>query len=99
MPNLRNSLSPKESEIWGWQENPAPFAPTEQEPGRVAAEYVKHLEEHPLDTDVRERLAVLYADHYHRLDLAADQLEQMITLPNQPAGWWSGGSISWPIYR
>jgi tetratricopeptide (TPR) repeat protein len=68
----------------GLARNPAPFAPTEQEPGRVAAEYVKHLEEHPLDTDVRERLAVLYADHYHRLDLAADQLEQMITLPNQP---------------
>jgi hypothetical protein len=27
---------------------------------------------------------VLYADHYGRLDLAADQLEQMIQQPNQP---------------
>lgn len=60
------------------------FVPAETEPGKMAAEYVKHLEQHPLDTDARERLAVIYADHYHRLDLATDQLEQMIQLPNQP---------------
>lgn len=60
------------------------FQPTEIEPGKQAAEYVKHLEEHPMDTEVRQRLAVIYADHYHRLDLATDQLEQMIQLPNQP---------------
>lgn len=60
------------------------FRPKETEPGKMAAEYVKHLEQHPLDTDVRERLAVIYADHYQRLDLAADQLEQMIQLENQP---------------
>ncbi len=60
------------------------FQPTEIEPGRQAAEYVKHLEEHPLDTEVRERLAMIYTDHYHRLDLASDQLEQMIQLENQP---------------
>jgi tetratricopeptide (TPR) repeat protein len=58
--------------------------PTESAPGKTAAEYVKHLEAHPLDTEVREKLAVLYCEHYHRLDLAADQLEQMIEVPNQP---------------
>ncbi len=68
----------------GLAKNPASFQPTEKEPGKMAAEYVKHLEQHPLDTDVRERLAVIYADHFHRLDLAADQLEQMVQLPNQP---------------
>jgi len=68
----------------GLAKNPTSFAPTEKEPGKVAAEYVKHLETHPLDTDVREKLAVLYADHYQRLDLAADQFEQMIVLPGQP---------------
>jgi tetratricopeptide (TPR) repeat protein len=57
---------------------------TESAPGKTAAEYVKHLEAHPLDTEVREKLAVLYCEHYHRLDLAADQLEQMIEVPNQP---------------
>lgn len=68
----------------GLARNPASFVPKEKEPGKLAAEYVKHLEQYPMDTDVREHLAALYADHYHRLDLAVDQLEQMITLPNQP---------------
>ena len=68
----------------GLARNPAPFQPTEKDPGKVAAEYVKHLEQHPLDTDVRERLAVIYTDHFHRLDLAAGELEQMIQMPNQP---------------
>jgi tetratricopeptide (TPR) repeat protein len=54
-------------------------------PESQAAEYVKHLEQHPLDTEARENLALLYADHYERLDLAADQLEQLIAHPAQPA--------------
>jgi hypothetical protein len=61
-----------------------PIEPTEKEPGQVAAEYVKHLEQHPLDTEAREKLAIVYADHYGRLDLATDQLEQMVQFPNQP---------------
>ena len=64
--------------------NTRQFIPAETEPGKIAVEYVRHLEQHPLDTDAREHLAVIYADHYHRLDLASDQLEQMIQLPNQP---------------
>jgi hypothetical protein len=57
----------------------------EADPEQLAADYVRHLQSHPLDTEAREKLAVLYADHYGRLDLAADQLEEMIGLPNQPA--------------
>ena len=68
----------------GLAKNPTSFVPTEKEPGNLAAEYVKHLEEHPLDTEVREKLAMLYAEHYQRMDLAQDQLEEMISLPNQP---------------
>lgn len=49
---------------------------------QAAADYVKHLEQHPLDTHAREKLAVLYATHYHRLDLALDQLEQLVQQPN-----------------
>ena len=60
-----------------------PKAP-EANPATQAAEYVKHLEEHPLDTEAREKLAVLYAEHYQKLELAADQLEQLIAHPNQP---------------
>jgi outer membrane protein assembly factor BamD (BamD/ComL family) len=61
-----------------------PKAP-EENPANAAAGYVKHLEQHPLDTEAREKLAVLYADHYQRVDLAADQLEQLIAHPSQPA--------------
>ncbi len=57
----------------------------EMEPGQLAAAYVKHLEQHPLDTEVREKLAIIYADHYQRLDLATGELKQMIEYPNQPA--------------
>lgn len=63
----------------------AHFRPAETDPGLLATEYVKHLEQHPLDTEARERLAVLYADHYQRLDMATDELEQLIQQPNQPS--------------
>jgi len=56
-----------------------------QEPGLIASEYVKHLAEHPFDSEVREKLAVIYAEHYGRLDLAVDQLDQLANQPNQPA--------------
>lgn len=59
--------------------------PTETDPTKLAAAYVKHLEEHPLDTEAREKLAVIYAEHYQRLDLAAGELNQLIETPNQPA--------------
>jgi hypothetical protein len=56
----------------------------ETDQGQVAADYVKHLEQHPFDTEVREKLAVVYAGHFHRLDLALDQLEQLVQQPNHP---------------
>ncbi len=61
-----------------------PKAP-ETDLAKQTADYVKHLSEHPLDTEAREKLAVLYADHYDRLDLAVDQLDQLISHPGQPA--------------
>jgi hypothetical protein len=42
------------------------------------------LEKHPHDTEVREKLAVIYADHYGRLDMATMELTQIIDQPNQP---------------
>ncbi len=59
--------------------------PTETNPEKLAAELVKHLEQHPLDTEAREKLAVIYARHYQRLDLATLELAQLINGPNQPA--------------
>lgn len=58
--------------------------PAAEDPGKLAGVYVKHLAQHPQDTDIREKLAVLYADHYQRLDLAVGELAQMINTPNQP---------------
>jgi len=59
--------------------------PEEADPTKLAAAYVKHLEQHPLDTEAREKLAVIYAEHYQRLDLAEGELNQLIDTPNQPA--------------
>jgi tetratricopeptide (TPR) repeat protein len=66
-------------------------APAGPDQTKEAAELVKHLQEHPFDGEAREKLAVIYADHYQRMDMAADQFEQLITCPNQPqkrvVGW------------
>ncbi len=59
--------------------------PAETDPGLQAAELVRHLESHPQDSHTRERLAVIYANHYHRLDLATEQLEKLIEQPQQQA--------------
>ncbi len=63
----------------------ASLKPGEADPGLMVAQYVKHLEQHPLDGHVREHLATLYANHYQRMDLAEDQLEQLIQQPRQPS--------------
>lgn len=57
--------------------------PATNDPRNRAAEYVKKLEVHPFDTETRERLALLYAEEFQRVDLAADQLEQLIALTNE----------------
>lgn len=62
-----------------------PSAPADVDATKQAAELVEHLQLHPLDAEAREKLAVIYADHYKRMDLAVDQLEQLIVHPNQPS--------------
>jgi len=69
----------------GLLESSKHLRPAEIDPAKLAADYVKHLEQHPLDTEVREKLAILYADHYQRLDMATGELEQLIEEPNQPS--------------
>lgn len=59
--------------------------PLLENPVAAAGQLVKHLEQYPQDNDAREQLALIYADHFRRLDLAADQFEQLITTPNQVA--------------
>lgn len=66
----------------GLLDSSAHLAPEETPPGELAAAYVKQLEEHPDDTEAREKLAIIYARHFKRLDLATVELEQMIGAPN-----------------
>ncbi len=65
--------------------------PREIEPGRLAAAHVKHLEAHPHDLEVREKLAVIYARDFKRLDLATMELAELINepkhKPKQVAHW------------
>lgn len=58
--------------------------PPEVEPGKLAAAHVKHLAAHPHDTEVREKLALIYARDYQRLDLATMELAQLINEPKHP---------------
>jgi tetratricopeptide (TPR) repeat protein len=68
----------------GLLESSAHLVPDEIPPEELAATYVKQLSEHPDDTEAREKLAVLYAIHYKRLDLAKIELNQLINEPNHP---------------
>lgn len=58
--------------------------PAGEDACKRAGELVAHLQLYPLDAEARERLAMIYSDHYNRLELATDQLEQNINQPNQP---------------
>jgi tetratricopeptide (TPR) repeat protein len=69
----------------GLLESSEHLRPAEADPTKLAAAYVKHLEQHPLDTEAREELAKIYADYYQRLDMATVELNQLIEMPNQPA--------------
>jgi tetratricopeptide (TPR) repeat protein len=69
----------------GFRDSMQDLIPDEADPEKLAADYVKHLERHPLDTEAREKLAIIYARHYKRLDLAALELEQLTGQPDQPA--------------
>ena len=69
----------------GLLESSEHLRPAEADPTKLAAAYVKHLEQHPLDTEAREELAKIYANYYQRLDMATIELNQLIETPNQPA--------------
>ena len=76
---------PKGVQNIGLMQSSAHLAPVAADEAKRAEELTAHLVEHPQDTDAREQLAVIYADHYKRLDMATDQLVQLIDQPNQPS--------------
>ncbi|HUD45218.1 MAG TPA: tetratricopeptide repeat protein [Candidatus Baltobacteraceae bacterium] len=79
--NATFAVHPREHDI-GLRQNPQ-SEPATFDPDQMAAQYVNQLEKHPADTSTREKLAVLYAEHFRRLDLAVDQLEQLIAVPDE----------------
>jgi tetratricopeptide (TPR) repeat protein len=68
----------------GLLESPVLLQPLAPDPVTLINGYVKHLAAHPDDTEVRELLAVAYADHCQRLDLATAELFHLISIPHQP---------------
>lgn len=50
----------------------------------AAATLVKRLENQPQDNEAREKLAILYARQFHRMDLACDLIEQMLAQSGVP---------------
>lgn len=76
---------PKGVENIGLLKSSAHLAPAAIDQAARAEKLTLHLQAHPQDTEAREQLAIIYADHYQRLELATDQLEQLINQPNQPA--------------
>jgi tetratricopeptide (TPR) repeat protein len=73
----------KQEEYLGLREHHPPRSSQSEDPGLTVAQCLEHLKEHPLDNEVREKLAVAYADHYGRLDLATEHLERLIRHPQQ----------------
>lgn len=78
------SLRPFAQNVGLLRETPA-VAPPPEDPAAVASQLVRHLEQFPQDSESREKLALIYASHYRRLDLAADQVEQLLAQPSVPA--------------
>ena len=57
------------------------LAAPEKTARELLTDYIKQLETHPQDFDTRERLALLYAREFQRVDLATDQLNQLVAQP------------------
>jgi TolA-binding protein len=67
----------------GLMKGPKPDLAPQVDPAQRAEQLARHLEQHPADNEAREKLAMIYAEHYQRPDLALEQLEQLIAAPHQ----------------
>lgn len=68
----------------GLMKDQSALRPPPDDPFARADGYVKHLEQNPHDHETREKLAWIYAEHFQRLDLALDQMDQLVEDPAQP---------------
>ncbi len=67
----------------GLMKDQSALLPKEVDPAVEVDEMVRQLNQFPHDTETREQLARVYAEKFGRLDLATDQLEQLIALPHE----------------
>jgi tetratricopeptide (TPR) repeat protein len=72
---------PQGDERLGLREDTAHLRRKELDPAAHATELVRQLERFPSDNQAREELAAVYAFELHRVDLAVDQLEQLLAQP------------------
>ena len=89
--NRKTIFVPEGIKSAGLRDSILDLVPEEVGAEKVAEELTKHLEAHPLDYEAREKLAIIYGRHYQRLDLAAEQLNQLIgqhvNAPKKVAHW------------
>jgi hypothetical protein len=82
---LLEAREPRTIKLTVMEETGPPKARPEVETDAMAeAERLsRHLTEFPHDNEAREELAKLYADRFGKLNLAAEQIEHLVALPNQ----------------
>jgi tetratricopeptide (TPR) repeat protein len=73
----------KHTEKVGLREDFEGFKRAPQDYEAELQELLDHLKIYPEDNNARENLAVLYAKHFKRYDLAYEQFEQLIATPHQ----------------
>ena len=87
-PRLSMTRHEEKIGLLGEAANPQPKA---EAPEAAAARLVNHLSDYPHDAEAREDLAKIYVSHYRRIDLAADQIEELMAAPGvaqkQVARW------------
>ena len=87
----QNITVPEGVQNIGLLESTAFLRPEEVDPNQLAETYIRHLGAHPHDSVEREKLAMLYARDFKRLDLAEVELGQLINetnhRPKQVAHW------------
>lgn len=78
----RTLILPASHEVPAHKIDPSTIVP-QADPAADAERLVQHLAAFPNDAEAREQLATIYVDFYQRLDLATEQLEWLISQPNE----------------
>lgn len=75
---------PHTEEYIGLRDDFTGLKPVEKSPLEAASELVQRLTLYPSDNEAREQLAIVYARQLQRMDLAVEQIEQLLAQPGVP---------------